>query len=76
MAAEAMMSEGGALRQPSQEESATALTRARIRPDQHAHDESAWLGMSLPLGLFFAGVGTDLVISLLMRNCRHKSLAH
>lgn len=75
MAAEAMISEGGALRQPSQEESAAALAQARRHSAYHASDESPWRGMPHPLSLFLAGVGTGLVISLLTRGRQHQALA-
>jgi hypothetical protein len=62
MAAEAMISEGGALRQPSQEQSEAALAQVRENP---VYRPLPWQSLSYPAVMFLAGLATGLLISLL-----------
>lgn len=66
MAAEDMISEGGALRQPSAAESQAALARASRRAWWHQ-----WHKVFTPTTAFWTGVAAGLGVALLERKLRH-----
>jgi len=65
LAADAMISEGGALRQPTKREAEAAFARLNRSCWSHSNLWSAWLHN--PAAMFWTGFATGLAVALLER---------
>ncbi len=74
LAAEAMISEGGALRQPSHDESDATLARV-LRHHHSPRHPSGWNWLNSPTMMFFIGCATGIVLSLVERRRVQKRYA-